>query len=125
MTISAISSNFVEKHCIPTERLECPVHITNVDGTQNAHGLHTHIVTIRLRLLDHEEWVTLQVSKLKDFDIFLGYDWFLKHNPSIDWNLRHIQFNRCPSECIQHDLLVWKEHFPEQYAIRGYLTLEE
>ena len=87
-TISAISQDFVVANSIPMERLERPIRVTNADGTPNIHGFVTDIVTIRLRILDHEERVTLQVSKLQDHDIFLGFDWFTKHNPFIDWTTR-------------------------------------
>ncbi|KAI0371860.1 hypothetical protein BV20DRAFT_931278, partial [Pilatotrama ljubarskyi] len=33
--------------------------------------------------------------------IFLGHEWIEHHNPSIDWQKKLIEFNRCPKEC-QH-----------------------
>ena len=32
-------------------------------------------------------------------DIFLGYDWLVKHNPEINWKNRMITFTRCPESC--------------------------
>jgi hypothetical protein len=31
--------------------------------------------------------------------LFLGYKWFIKHNPSIDWVKGKVQMNRCPEMC--------------------------
>ena len=36
-------------------------------------------------------------------DMFLGYDWLVKHNPEIDWNKGVMKFTRCPRLCkINH-----------------------
>ncbi|KAI0363021.1 hypothetical protein BV20DRAFT_912295, partial [Pilatotrama ljubarskyi] len=32
-------------------------------------------------------------------DLFLGHEWIKHHNPSIDWQKKTIEFNRCPSSC--------------------------
>ena len=32
-------------------------------------------------------------------DMFLGYDWLVKHNPEVDWNKGIIKFTRCPRTC--------------------------
>jgi len=40
---------------------------------------------------------------LNSIDMFLGYDWLVKHNPEVNWNTETIQFTRCPKKCkIQH-----------------------
>ena len=40
---------------------------------------------------------------LNSTDIFLGYDWLVKHNPEVDWNIGTTQFTRCPRNCrMQH-----------------------
>ncbi|TFK79165.1 hypothetical protein K466DRAFT_464965, partial [Polyporus arcularius HHB13444] len=31
--------------------------------------------------------------------LFLGHEWIEHHNPSIDWQRKTIEFNRCPSQC--------------------------
>ncbi|EGN98159.1 hypothetical protein SERLA73DRAFT_74389 [Serpula lacrymans var. lacrymans S7.3] len=31
--------------------------------------------------------------------MFLGHEWLKKHNPTIDWNMSKLDFNRCPSDC--------------------------
>ena len=33
---------------------------------------------------------------LNGTDIFLGYDWLVKHNLEVNWKDRKIQFTRCP-----------------------------
>jgi len=36
---------------------------------------------------------------LNGMDMFLGYDWLVKHNPEVDWNKRIMWFIRCPRIC--------------------------
>ncbi|RPD52150.1 hypothetical protein L227DRAFT_463647, partial [Lentinus tigrinus ALCF2SS1-6] len=31
--------------------------------------------------------------------LFLGHEWIEHHNPSIDWQKKTVEFNRCPSQC--------------------------
>jgi len=33
---------------------------------------------------------------LNGTDIFLEYNWLVKHKPEVNWNMRTIQFVRCP-----------------------------
>ena len=35
---------------------------------------------------------------LNDTDIFLKYNWLVKYNPEVNWNIRTIQFARYPRE---------------------------
>jgi len=32
-------------------------------------------------------------------DMFLEYNWLVKHNPEVDWNKEIIKFTRCPRTC--------------------------
>jgi hypothetical protein len=32
-------------------------------------------------------------------ELFLGYDWLIKHNPTIDWKKKTIDFNHCGPNC--------------------------
>ena len=43
------------------------------------------------------------VTNLNGIDIFLEYNWLVKHNPEFNWDNGKIQFTRCLKECkIQH-----------------------
>ena len=39
------------------------------------------------------------VTDLNGTDIFLGYDWLVKHNLEADWNKGMMQFMRYPRTC--------------------------
>ena len=36
---------------------------------------------------------------LDEMDMFLGYDWLVKHNPEVNWKNSTIRFTRCLEQC--------------------------
>ena len=98
-TGSCIDRKFVEKNGIQTNRLYVPIPIYNADGSVNAAGSITGFVELRMTLKDHTEHITLAVTNLGKTDLFIGHDWLKLHNPSIDWQLGTVAFDRCPDAC--------------------------
>src|SRR5271170_2332235 len=102
-TVSCINEETVKRFNLEKKPLEHAVPVRNADGTLNAARSITHVVTARLQfhLHDgtHEEVIQLAVTQLGREDIFLGYDWLQKHNPSIDWTKGQLDFDHCSSEC--------------------------
>jgi len=47
----------------------------------------------------HKKQINAAVMDLNSTDIFLGYDWLVKHNPEVDWSKKTMQFMRCPRTC--------------------------
>jgi len=42
-------------------------------------------------------------------DMFLGYDWLVKHNPEVNWKNGTIKFTRCPGNCtMKHEDIQFK-----------------
>jgi hypothetical protein len=50
----------------------------------------------------HEENIEAVVTQLDSADIFVAFDWLMKHNPTINWESGTVKFNRCPPECQMH-----------------------
>ena len=48
---------------------------------------------------DHQELIQLLVTNLGNHDLFLGYDWLQKHNPSINWRDSSISLQNCRQQC--------------------------
>jgi len=44
---------------------------------------------------DHQEQIQLSVTNLGNHDLFLGYDWLQKHNPTINWKDSLINLQNC------------------------------
>jgi len=43
------------------------------------------------------------VTDLNGTDMFLGYDWLVKHNPEVNWKNGTVKFIRYPGSCkIKH-----------------------
>jgi hypothetical protein len=83
-TNSTINATVVEKYQLATIPLAKPIGVKNADGTPNMAGMITHIADLRIRIRDHDEWLQLSVSNFGADKLFLGYDWLIKHNPTID-----------------------------------------
>ena len=39
-----------------------------------------------MKINGHKEQIDIAVMDLNSTDMFLGYDWFVKHNPEVDWS---------------------------------------
>ena len=52
-----------------------------------------------MKINGHKEQIDIAVMDLNSTDMFLGYDWFVKHNPEVDWSKETMWFIRCPRTC--------------------------
>jgi len=51
-------------------------------------------VLLELEINGHTERIDTTVMDLNGIDIFLGYNWLVKHNPEVNWNIETIQFTK-------------------------------
>ena len=98
-TGSCIDRTLVAEHGFPTSKVQVPIPVRNADGTPNKAGSITAFDEVRLVIGEHSELVKLAVTDLGGHGLFLGHDWLKKHNPTIDWSLDTIVFDRCPHSC--------------------------
>lgn len=98
-TGSSIDESFVRENNIATKSLHTPIPVYNADGSRNSGGPITECVELRVKIQDHVETLTFAVTNLGKTPVFIGYDWLEIHNPSIDWQKRSLQFDRCPITC--------------------------
>jgi len=69
----------------------------------------------------HHELLQCQVAQLGGkHNIFLGYNWLQKHNPTVDWQTRELEFDRCPSQCGMPKKV--EEPLPEEVNIATQIT---
>ena len=54
---------------------------------------------MEIEINKHKKRIDVVVTDLNSTDMFLGYDWLVKHNPEVDWNKGTIQFTQCPRIC--------------------------
>jgi len=93
--ISCISRKFVKENLINTHQLLFPITCYNANSSTNRNRSVTEVIEINMTIGDHQELIQLSVTNLDNHDLFLGYDWLQKYNPSIDWRDSLISLKNC------------------------------
>ena len=83
------------KHGIKLQKLERPVTVKNIDGTNNSGGAITHQVKVNVYYKNHIERMRMDVCNLGRTDIILGMPWLQAHNPEINWETGEVRMTRC------------------------------
>jgi hypothetical protein len=96
---TCIDKEYAVAQDLPMKELDVHILPRNADGTLNLKGEITHYVDLMLKIGSHQEVQRFLVTGLGKARLFLGYDWLLKHNPSVDWRRHKITFTGCPEEC--------------------------
>jgi len=91
----------VKEEWIKTEPMDRSFEVFNADRTKNIKVMR--FVLLELEIKKHIEKINITVTDLNSMDMFLEYDWLVKHNSEVNWDKRIIQFTRCLREYrIQH-----------------------
>jgi len=70
--------------------------VFNTNGTKNREV--TRFTLLELEINVHIERIDVVVTDLNGINIFLEYDWLVKHNPEVNWDKETIWFMRCLRE---------------------------
>jgi len=92
-TYTGIDKQLVKEEKIKTESIDKSFEVFNANGTKN--GEVTRFALLKVEINGHKEQIDVVVMDLNGIDMFLGYDWLVKHNPEIDWSKGIMQFMRC------------------------------
>ena len=71
--------------------------VFNTDGMKN--GKITRVASLKIKINSHKEQLEAAVIDLDGTDIFLDYDWLVKHNLEVNWKNSTIRFTRYPGQC--------------------------
>ena len=93
-----IDKQLVKDKKIQTKLKNFSFEVFNANGTKN--GEMTKVVSLEVEINGHKETLEAAVTDLDGMDIFLGYDWLVKHNPEVNWKNSIIKFTRCPENCM-------------------------
>ena len=64
---------------------------------------------LEVEINKHKKQLKAVVIDLNSIDIFLEYDWLVKHNPEVNWKDGKIWFTRCPRFCkMKHQDIEFK-----------------
>ncbi|KAF8661193.1 hypothetical protein AX16_001497, partial [Volvariella volvacea WC 439] len=74
-----------------------------------------------MQIGNHRETIDLAVVNLGSTNVFIGFEWLIKHNPMIDWQTGDIFLERCPESCQQEQqelrfLDSCEETLPQPYS---------
>ena len=106
-TYTGINKQLVRNKRIQMKPINFSFKVFNADGTKN--GEVTRVAPLKVEINRHKEQLEAAVMDLNGIDIFLGYDWLVKHNPEVNWKDGKIQFTRCSGSCkIKHQNIEFK-----------------
>ena len=92
---SCISQKFVKKNLINTRQLPFLITCYNANGSTNRDRNVTEVIEINMTIGNHQELIQISVTNLSNHDLFLGYDWLQKHNPTINWKDSLVNLQNC------------------------------
>ena len=110
------------KHGFRLQKLERPIMVRNVNGTNNSMGAITHQVEANMYYKGHVERIRMDVCNLEKTDVILGMPWLQVHNPEINWETGEVKMTRCPPLCERNTRPKEKKR---RKGVKRMATLEE
>ena len=80
-----INKQLVKKEKIKIEPMDRLFEIFNADRTKNREV--TQYALLEVEINRHKKNIDAAVTDLNGIDMFLGYNWLVKHNPEVNWNI--------------------------------------
>jgi len=87
------------KHGFRLQKLERPVAVRNVNGTNNSGEAIIHQVEVNMYYKSHIERMKMDVCDLGKTDVILGMPWLQAHNLEINWEIGEVKITRCSPLC--------------------------
>jgi len=81
------------------QKLDRPIAIRNVDGTNNSRGAIMHQMECNVFYKGHIERMRMDVCDLGKTEVILGMLWLAVHNPEINWKTGEVKMTRCLPLC--------------------------
>ena len=81
-TYTGIDKHLVKEEKIRTELIDRSFEVFNADGTKNREVIW--FVLLKVKINRYKEQINIAVTDLNGMDMFLGYNWLVKHNPEVD-----------------------------------------
>jgi len=94
-----MNKRMVARHGFKLQKLERPIIVRNVDGTNNSGGEITYQVEVNVYYKSYVERMRIDICNLGKTKIILGIPWLAAHNPEINWETREVKMTRCSSLC--------------------------
>jgi len=81
-THTGINEQLVKNKRIQTKLINFLFEVFNADRTKNTEM--TRVVPLEIEINGHKEQLEAAITDLNETDMFLGYDWLVKHNPEVN-----------------------------------------
>ena len=81
-TYTRINEQLVKDKRIQTRLINFLFRVYNADETKN--GDITKVVLLEVEINRHKEYIEVAVMDLNGTDMFLEYNWLVKHNPEVN-----------------------------------------
>jgi len=105
------------RHGFKLQKLERPIMVKNVDGTNNSGGVIMHQVECNVYYKGHVERIRIDICDLRKTGVILGMLWLAAHNPEINWKTGEVKMMRCPLLCSGRS--------PKKEKVKRIVTLKE
>jgi len=79
-----IDRKMAARHRFKLQKLERPIVVRNIDGTNNSARATTHQVEVNIYYKGHVERMRMDIHNLGKTDIILEMLWLQAHNPEIN-----------------------------------------
>jgi len=79
-----MNKKIAAKHGFKLQKLNKPVMVRNVDGTNNSGGAIMHQVEVNVYYKSHVKRIKMDVCDLRRTNIILDMPWLQAHNPKIN-----------------------------------------
>ena len=93
------------KHGFRLQKLERPVVVRNVDGTNNSREAITYQVEVNMYYRSYVERIRMDMCNLEKTNMILGMLWLQVHNPEINWKTGEVMMIRCSPLCRRNTKL--------------------
>jgi len=94
-----MNKQMAARHRFKLQKLERPIAVRNVDGTNNSGGEITHQIEANMYYKGHVERIRIDICNLEKTEIILEMPWLAAHNPEINWKTGEIKMMRCSPLC--------------------------
>jgi len=94
-----IDRKMAARHRFKLQKLERPIVVRNIDGTNNSARATTHQVEVNIYYKGHVERMRMDICNLGKTDIILEMLWLQACNPEINWEIGKVKIMRCPPLC--------------------------
>jgi len=107
-----MNRKMVKKHGFKMTKLERPLKVKNVDGTENSEENIMHQVEVNIFYKNHVKRMRMNVCILEKTEVILGMPWLQVHNPEINYKTEEVKMMRCPPLCRRN--LAVKENIEQR-----------